>query len=98
MRFAARIRAVAGATFNAADIYFGARTTANYTQWQNFIALDGGANFGTGDFDSFSGLFVSPVFVIPSGTVAVDAKLGFYNTDVTFDVRQFGVFKVIENG
>lgn len=96
VRFACRLRAVSG-SFTAREVEISGRSTADYSTWRNFVAVTGGSNLGAGSYDPVSGLFVSPIYTIPASTVAVDAKLGFYNTDVTVDIRQFGIFKVIEN-
>lgn len=98
VRFCIRIRPVSGATFTAHDIAFMGRSTADYLTWRNCCAVTQGSNYAIGDFDPITGLFVSPILTIPSGTVGIDAKIGFYNTDVTFEFRQAGVFKVVENG
>jgi len=98
VRFAVRMREVSGATFDANEFYAYGRTTANYSAWQYAYALSGGTNLGTGDYDPITGLFISPVLTVPSGTVAIDAAILFNpNTEVSVDVRQFGVFKVVEN-
>ena len=99
VRFSCRIRPVAAATFSCWEFAATGRTTADYSSWTYFRAISGGSNLGTGDYDPITGWFISPVYTIPAGHVGMDAIISFYNTDVTFDITQFGIYKmpVIEN-
>lgn len=97
VRYACRIRPTSGATFTSRSIELWGRSTTDYSTWRYFDGIRAGSNLGTGDFDPVTGLYISPVFTIPASTVALDAYIQSYNTDVTFEVRQFGIFKVVEN-
>ena len=100
VRFCARIRPSTGATayVDVRDIDFTGVFSGGGTHYA--VAITGGTNMGTGKYDPITGLFVSPILTVPTGTTTIDARLGFLNGAASacgFEFRQFGIFKVIEN-
>ena len=100
VRFCVRIRPSTGATgyvdvreIDFVGVFSGGAAAQS-------VAISGGANLGTGKYDPITGLFVSPILTVPTGTTTIDARLGFLNGAASacgFEFRQFGIFKVIEN-
>jgi lysophospholipase L1-like esterase len=96
LRFSCRLRGVSGSADDFTEIEAYGQNNAGTNTF--FRAITGGANLGTGNYDPITGLFVSPIFTVPTSTTSIFYRLGFYGNDVTFDIRQFGIFKVVENG
>lgn len=98
IRFCCRIRPVSGGAFDVNEIGFAGScydTTSGTSK--SFKAITGGANLGTGNYDALTGLFVSPIYVIQATSTALFSAIGFNGNDVQFDIRQYGIYKVIEN-
>jgi len=101
VRFSCRIRPVSGGAFDALEVgFYGAAydTTAPNTKY--YRAITGGANLGTGNYNAITGLFVSPIFTIGATMIpspGLYAVIEIYGNDVEFDIRDYGIFKVIEN-
>lgn len=102
LRFCCRIRPVSGGAFDITEVgFYGAAWDTSIAASRNYRAITGGANLGTGNYDPITGLFVSPVVVLSStmagGGTGLYCVLEFYGNDVQFDIRDYGIFKVIEN-
>ena len=98
IRFSCRIRPVSGGAFDVTEVGFlGQCYDTTSVSSKSYRAISGGANLGAGNYDPITGLFVSPVYVIQATSTALFAIIEFYGNDVQFDIKDYGIFKVIEN-
>ena len=94
VRGVARVRSVASG-FDADSIY----TYVNMLVGGNNIstqALSYISNKGTGLLDPVDGLFMTPEIIVPASVTQMNMTLMFGANACSFDVRQFGIFKVVK--
>ncbi len=89
MRLSGRIRAATG-TFAVRDfaLYVNCYANGNITT----VAIQGSGS--SSDMDPITGTFISPPFTVPVGTTAITWNLNIFCDNITFDIRDIGVFKV----